>query len=1369
MNNLVSIVTETKLKDRVQPWIANKFDGVRVFVSGLDSGYLGSGVMIIINNTLAKHVYKVVEVPRQLLSVKLLFRNKLSVSILDLYVGASVSAQFLQVDEINFLIAKAVNESSFMILGSDFNEDGSHRCASFRKCFDLGLVNTNSRGVAKVIDYVFMSSSLVNTILDRSVTRVDEYFDTDHRAVAVSVGLGGLLDINLMSLHKQVNKDQWKFNFKDAMAAKWAAFKESSTVTAAMFKCEFDAALLFLDLDAMWDIIRKIVCLSASNIFKKKWFKGYDNVFTKESSKFHKLELLVSKLVKTLCLVSSEEFVALLSMWNLLDTTNASVVESLFLSGSHFKVIRSVLFRVRKLYYSSKLSELKHAKESRIRSAVSRRMESFEVDKGHTIRSVLEHPFHKVVLDHLVVNDELVLDPSLVKSKMDVIMEDWTRKCELVANVSADWCRQYQPLEYIFNKAFSKIMDPISSVKLLGVVSDLPNNKAAGLSGISNELWKHYNELVLDMLLMLLNSCLLRESILSKIFSDRISLAYSTHNVLRGDNFSVLKGTTTQSPIFAVGSVVEDALEKNCELWLVLQNIKKAYDSVGWEHLKRSLIRIKMLMTDFGLTDGYQVHDSLDQREVFSSLLWHIFYDSLLCEVKRQEEFCGYRLNSHFIAKTGHVEPQAGFSSFFVAGAFVDDTIWVSCSQTATQHILNVASEFFRINDISINNDKTVAIPINCRVVSPFLTISGSPISIVKKEEPHRYLGIFLFTDGLSKPSLAKTHLDVQFFTNLVLKKAISDKQFLYLVLAVLQPIVSYRTQFSFVPLSVCCKWNALICKGFKSKAGLPLDFPNDALYHPFLYGLKTFEQIQAESKLASIVYFANAVGILGQLFFYRSHDLQTLSWCPVHSLVSPVWFIFLPTAAYPLVVPAPVHSDSSYKIAFVEQLRQCNGGVFDWKTFKCWKRLDPHGPISDWFGVSVGYLGGVGSSSSVHGCSVSISSASSVLESTDFDLVHNRLLGLGADSLLVYTDGSLAGLGTLSVKSGVVVFFNNINMGLGVKVSGLLSSTLVELQAIALALECVPTVSKVSLFSDSQAALDTCRSELGFVHPNFWNSCWVEHHHIAGFVHVKRLDVSWCKIKRHSGVVGNDQADDLAGRAALSDFVLPPQLDEQFILAGSSLSIHHSHWGFSSGNRVVTGKLFTNIDWCRSSFVWHPNSHMAAGFTTLHHRLPVAVCKCLYDRSYSSVVCLFCGSVEVSDHVFSCDSDFANCDRLLVCVALCKGFVFNNWFFKAVSVFGDLKLAGAKIVDFVCNFCLAFRDEVWLVRVKHHAFMEKHGLIPRDSSVPVSISGLSSLYSAGVVRLLGIDNAFGIRFGLRKFSLFVSGTLNAVSVHIGA
>ncbi|KAG9294786.1 hypothetical protein G9A89_000149 [Geosiphon pyriformis] len=631
MNNLVFIFMELKLKGKVHLWLTNKFDGVWVFTSGLDFGSLGADVLIVINSSLAKHVYKISKVPGWLLSIKLLFKNKLSVSILGLYAGASSVVRFSQTGEINSLIAKAVNEAFFVVFDGDFNEDSSQKCASFKKCFELRLVNflikslaikmptwANFKGVMKTIDYVFVSLNLVNSLVHHGVSDVSKYFNADHQAVSVSVDLDSLLDTHLFSLRKQTNKDHWKFDVKNASKTKWLEFKNAMAANTIMFSGAFGVAVKFSDLGTMWNIICKIMVLSAGGAFKKRWFKGFDIICNKVLSRFHKLELLVSKLVKASHLSFSVSFALLL-------------VRSMFFSGAKFDDIRSALAKAKKLYCSSKLLESKHAEESHIRQVITNRMESFELNKSRTIRSVLECPFRKVVLDHLVVDNELVLEPDLVRSK-GVLMN--TR--------------------------------PIALIKTA-----------------------------------------------HKILLDKISLAYSSYDVLCSDNFSVLKGTTTQSLIFAVGLVIEDALEKNWELWLVLQNMWKAYDSVGWEHFKKSLVRIKMcskfvcffgsiyrdqtncVMTDFGLIDDYRVFDGLDQGEVFSSLLWRIFYDSLLCEVKHQESVYSYRLNSYFVFGSGHTESQTGFSTFLAAGAFVDDTIWVGSSQTATQHILIVASEFF--------------------------------------------------------------------------------------------------------------------------------------------------------------------------------------------------------------------------------------------------------------------------------------------------------------------------------------------------------------------------------------------------------------------------------------------------------------------------------------------------------------------------------------------------------------------------------------------------------------------------------------------------------------------------------------------------
>ncbi|KAG9288068.1 hypothetical protein G9A89_017663 [Geosiphon pyriformis] len=121
-DNLISIFIELKLKKKIHFWIVNKFDGMWVFTFGLESGYLGAGVVIIMDSSLVRHVCKVSEIP-------------------GFYAGALSVIWFLQTGEINSLIAKAVNESFFIILGGNFNEDNLQKCASFKKSAGLSGVS----------------------------------------------------------------------------------------------------------------------------------------------------------------------------------------------------------------------------------------------------------------------------------------------------------------------------------------------------------------------------------------------------------------------------------------------------------------------------------------------------------------------------------------------------------------------------------------------------------------------------------------------------------------------------------------------------------------------------------------------------------------------------------------------------------------------------------------------------------------------------------------------------------------------------------------------------------------------------------------------------------------------------------------------------------------------------------------------------------------------------------------------------------------------------------------------------------------------------------------------------------------------------
>ncbi|KAG9305677.1 hypothetical protein G9A89_022599 [Geosiphon pyriformis] len=206
------------------------------------SGFFGAKMAVIINNSLAHHVSKVEE-------------DKLLVTILELYTGVFPKTRFSQALAVNSLIAKAVNSSTFVVLGGDFNENGSGRSASFKFCSDLSLVNSfaghclvkastwyNFQGSEKTIDYIFVSKTLLSAVTGHQVCFVSSFFNTDYNAVLVLVGLSGLLDVCLNSLHKQTNKDCWKFKIKNADDAKWLKFKEYFFVKLSVIKTMFSDA-----------------------------------------------------------------------------------------------------------------------------------------------------------------------------------------------------------------------------------------------------------------------------------------------------------------------------------------------------------------------------------------------------------------------------------------------------------------------------------------------------------------------------------------------------------------------------------------------------------------------------------------------------------------------------------------------------------------------------------------------------------------------------------------------------------------------------------------------------------------------------------------------------------------------------------------------------------------------------------------------------------------------------------------------------------------------------------------------------------------------------------------------------------------------
>ena len=138
--------------------------------------------------------------------------------------------------------------------------------------------------------------------------------------------------------------------------------------------------------------------------------------------------------------------------------------------------------------------------------------------------------------------------------------------------------------------------------------------------------------------------------------------------------------------------------------------MSKAFDSIGMIPLRRALQQIKLpelainflinlfqhrkmkIIMEYGLSNELTAADDIDQSEVISPLIWHIFYDPLLCRIMDDPDL-GYTINVNWPINL-HGNSQ-NYIKHISALAFFDDTAWVASSKPSLQSTVNFSNGFF--------------------------------------------------------------------------------------------------------------------------------------------------------------------------------------------------------------------------------------------------------------------------------------------------------------------------------------------------------------------------------------------------------------------------------------------------------------------------------------------------------------------------------------------------------------------------------------------------------------------------------------------------------------------------------------------------
>src|SRR5271156_546659 len=391
------------------------------------------------------------------------------------------------------------------------------------------------------------------------------------------------------------------------------------------------------------------------------------------------------------------------------------------------------------------------------------RCDNFADKKSAFISSSLRRSRRFITLDRAMKvrpdgSEQLVVDPIEVKS---LAIEHYKTIAGLppalvpdVCSFPSLWKDAYEPLLHFESNIYDSLLKPVTVSELDTALSSLPTGKAPGLSGISYEMLKHLPLNARDCLRDLISFCF-REGVIpsswkdatiypipkphewncylkhtrpitlldtvrklmTKIMYSRLASPLTEHNVLTGGNFAGLPWGSCDPPIFLLDNILSDSRASNKPLFVLQQDISKAFDSIDLRMLRLAMLRLNLpvrfidltlelftgrynsVITAYGSTSFYKTEVGIDQGEVISPLLWTIYIDPLLTVLNRENP-------APYVIDSNPLVPVVPISTI----GYMDDTNLVASSLDGISSMLNLAQGFYDLNNTKINPAKAIFI-----------------------------------------------------------------------------------------------------------------------------------------------------------------------------------------------------------------------------------------------------------------------------------------------------------------------------------------------------------------------------------------------------------------------------------------------------------------------------------------------------------------------------------------------------------------------------------------------------------------------------------------------------------------------------------
>ena len=540
------------------------------------------------------------------------------------------------------------------------------------------------------------------------------------------------------------------------------------------------------------------------------------------------------------------------------------------------------------------------------------------------IKNILQHKNPPATFNKLIEPDksELISDPKDILSKIEQHYKYILRPRIIDHTLLEKWKNDYLPLTHINNNWYNDLLKPINQEEILNTISNLPNHKAPGPSGISYDLIKGIANEITPFLTSIFNEILTTQQIpknwknynifsiskkstwnyniketrpialtdsfrkiFTKILTNRLSTILSSNNILSKSNYAGLPNQSTFQPIQILNSLYNSSKLENNELWILSLDISSAFDSVNLDMLKKSMERIKIpkpfidislnilqdrscqTITDHGPTNTINIKEGIDQGEPLSPLWWIIFYDPLISRLTTMSN-----------------KKQKSYTM-----AYIDDLNLISYSKNSIQSLCNTSNEFFSLNDIQANPTKTKLITLNVNhKLDRSITMQSTQISPQKTKDPIRILGIWISENSILTPNRQKIITDTLLITKALKSKYTTGQMASYIYNKVLLPRIEYKLQTTFLTPNMLKITQRIINSTLKYKFDLEKTIPNNWFYNPQIFNIKSISNLQEEVITSNLQYKLSDPIILPYIY-KELKSLQTNYLFPKCLFIEPI------------------------------------------------------------------------------------------------------------------------------------------------------------------------------------------------------------------------------------------------------------------------------------------------------------------------------------------------------------------------------------------------------------------------------------------------------------------------------------------------